>query len=261
MLRIQIDAKLGVLDRYAPLPKPSPDYTVRDQAGMRLAPNYFEWQARLVEPYVGRRVLEIGCGLGNFTRHLLDRELVIGIDVEPACLEAWRASFGESPKLRAFEMDVLDPAFLDLKRYEPDTILCLNVLEHIEDDERALQQMKSVLPPGGRVLLIVPAFESLYGPIDRNLGHFRRYSREHVRRLAESIGFQAEVRFFNAAGFLAWWANAKIFKRTEQSSSQIRIFDRAVVPILSRVEAAVRPPFGQSLFAVLEKPAGWSGVG
>jgi SAM-dependent methyltransferase len=248
------------LDRYAGPPKPSPEYTVRDQEGMRLAQNYFEWQARLAEPHLGRRVLEIGCGLGNFTRHLLDRELVIGIDVEPACVEAWRSAFPESANLMGFAMDVLDSAFLDLKRHQPDTIVCLNVLEHIEEDKRALEQMHAVLPPGGRALLIVPAFESLYGPIDRNLGHFRRYSKENLRRLSESVGFRTMARFFNAAGLVGWWVNAKILKRTEQSQSQIRWFDRMIVPALSRVEAVAAPPFGQSIFAVLEKPAAGNGV-
>ena len=228
---------------------------------MRLARNYFEWQARMVEPYLGRRVLEIGCGLGNFTRHLLDREMVIGIDVEPACVDEWRSSFPESANRVGFAMDVADSSFLDLKRYKPDTIVCLNVLEHVEDDQRALEHMSAVLPPGGRALLIVPAFESLYGPIDRNLGHFRRYSTEHFRRLAEGAGFQTKVRFFNVVGLFGWWVNAKVFKRTEQSKFQIRLFDRLIVPALSKLEAITHPPFGQSIFAVLEKADAANGAG
>ena len=242
-----------LLDRSATLPKPSPEYTVRDQERMRLAENYFDWQARMVEPHVGRRVLEIGCGLGNFTRHLLDRELVIGIDVEPACVRGWRSSFPESSNLLGFPMDAVDPEFLELKRYQPDTVVCLNVLEHIENHQRALEHMHAVLPPGGRALLIVPAFESLYGPIDRNLGHFRRYSKRTFRGLCESIGFRPAMHYFNVVGLLGWWVNAKIFKRAEQSESQIRLFDRAIVPVMSRLEGIVHPPFGQSIFAVLEK--------
>jgi ubiquinone/menaquinone biosynthesis C-methylase UbiE len=192
---------------------------------------------------------------------MLDREMVIGIDRERACIEAWRSSFRESPALRAFEMDVMDPAFLELKQYKPDTVVCLNVLEHIEDERGALRQMYRVLPAGGRAVLIVPAFEWLYGPIDRNLGHFRRYSKRHLRRVAESAGFRTKVRFFNIAGLLAWWANAKIFQRTEHSQSQIRLFDRVVVPLISRLEAMACPPVGQSLFAVLEKPGGGNGSG
>jgi len=244
-----------LLDRSAALPKASAEYTLRDQERMRLARNYFQWQASMVEPYIGRRVLEVGCGLGNFTRYLLNRELVVGIDVEPECVDSWKASFPGATNLAGFALDVADNAFLDLKKYAPDSVVCLNVLEHIKDDGRALEHMYAVLPPGGRALLIVPAFESLYGPIDWSLGHFRRYSKEQFRRLCESIGFRPVIRYFNMAGWLGWWLNARVFKKTEQSASQIRLFDAVVVPLMSRLEAVAPPPFGQSLFAVLEKPA------
>ncbi len=248
-------SKSSLADRAATLPKPSAEYTVRDQERMRLARNYFEWQARLVEPHVGRRVLEIGCGLGNFTQHLLDREQVVGIDIEPPCVELWKSSFAGRANLTAFAMDIQEPAFVELKRFNPDTVVCLNVLEHIENDRLGLEHMNAVLPAGGRALLIVPAFESLYGPIDRNLGHYRRYSKRPFVELAESAGFRASVRYLNMPGCLGWWVNAKILKKTEQSDFQIRLFDAAIVPVISRLEALLHPPFGQSLFAVLEKVA------
>ncbi len=220
---------------------------------MRHAKNYFEWQSRLVEPHVGRRVLEIGCGLGNFTQHLLDRELVVGLDVEPACVEAWQTAFAGRPNLVGMHLDGSSEAFRELKRYEPDTVVCLNVLEHIEDDLETLRNMHAVLPPGGRALLIVPAFAGLYGPIDRNLGHYRRYSRRGFRELAAAAGFEARLRYLNTVGFVGWWVNAKVFQKTEQSESQIRFFDQVIVPVMSRVEGMVPPPFGQSLFAVLRR--------
>lgn len=235
------------------LPKPSAEYTVRDQERMRFATNYFDWQARLVLPHVGRRVIEIGCGLGNFTRYMLDRECIVGIDIEPACAEQWQRAFPGHNHLTGAAMDATDPAFLKLAKYRPDTVVCLNVLEHIEDDVTALRHMHSVLPPGGRALLIVPAYESLYGPIDYNLGHYRRYSKGPFGRLAHSLGFRATMQYMNTIGCLGWWVNAKIFKKTEQSEHQIRFFDSAIVPVLSRLEAAIPPPFGQSIFAVLEK--------
>jgi SAM-dependent methyltransferase len=234
-------------------PKPSAEYTVRDQERMRLAVNYFDWQARLVLPHVGRRVIEIGCGLGNFTRYMLDREIIVGIDIEPACAQQWRRAFPEHTHLLGAAMDATDPAFLELARYRPDTVVCLNVLEHIEDDVTALRHMHAVLPPGGRALLIVPAYESLYGPIDFQLGHYRRYSVRPFGRLAESLGFRPRLRYMNMVGCLGWWINAKILRRSEQSEHQIRFFDSVVVPVLSRLEAAIPPPFGQSIFAVLEK--------
>jgi SAM-dependent methyltransferase len=233
--------------------KPTAEYTVRDQQRMKRATNYFDWQARLVLPHVGRRVIEIGCGLGNFTRYMLDRELVVGIDIEPACAERWQGAFPEQKNLIGKAMDATDPEFLALAEHRPDTVVCLNVLEHIEDHVAALRHMHAVLPKGGRALLIVPAYEALYGPIDHFLGHYRRYSKAPFAELASSLGFNSTMRFMNTVGCIGWWVNAKVLRRTEQSEDQIKFFDAAIVPVLSRLEAAVPPPFGQSIFAVLEK--------
>jgi SAM-dependent methyltransferase len=149
---------------------------------------------------------------------------------------------------------VQDPEFLSLARYRPDSIVCLNVLEHVRDDLRALEHMRQVLEPGGRAVFMLPAFESLYGPIDRNLGHFRRYSKRSWRDLAARAGFRIKLaRYTNPVGFLGWWVNAKILGKTEQSEAQIALFDSVIVPVMSRAEAWMEPPFGQSIFTVLEK--------
>jgi hypothetical protein len=105
------------------------------------------------------------------------------------------------------------------------------------------------------VVLLVPAFPALYGPIDSNLGHYRRYSRGSLNRLADSAGLRIrKAHYMNAAGFFGWWVNSHILRRTAQSERQIEIFDRYLVPLMSRLEGMVQPPFGQSLFAVLGKP-------
>ncbi|MGA2268888.1 MAG: class I SAM-dependent methyltransferase [Bryobacteraceae bacterium] len=190
------------------------EYTVRDQERMRRANRYFEWQFRLAEEQLGKRVLEIGCGLGNFTRYLIGREIVVGIDIVPECIEGHRAALPDQPNLVRKCLDVLDPQFLQLRQYSPDSIACLNVLEHISDDLLALQHMNAVLPRGGRAVFIVPAFRALYGPIDEKLGHFRRYTRSSMRRLAHAAGFKPVLlRYLNSAGFVGWWVNAHILKK------------------------------------------------
>ncbi|HUA61787.1 MAG TPA: class I SAM-dependent methyltransferase [Verrucomicrobiae bacterium] len=233
------------------------EYTLRDQDRMKRARRYFEWQYRMAKAQLGRRVLEIGCGVGNFTDRLLDdREFVIAIDVEPACIAAHRTRFSGRPNLVSHCLDVLSPGVLGLRAEGPDSVACLNVLEHIADDRGALGRMYDVLPAGGRVVLMVPAFQSLYGPIDEYLGHHRRYNKRSLQRLAERAGFEIrDLRYMNALGFFGWWFNAHVSGRTAQSETQIAVFDALVVPVLSRLERLKAPPVGQSLFAVLQRRA------
>jgi len=230
-------------------------YTITDQERMACAANYFAWQIRLAAPVLGRRVVEVGCGIGNFTGALLDREMVIALDVEAVCIERLKQRYQNEPNLHAVVCGPGSYEFAGIARFQPDSCVCLNVLEHIEDDRGALCAMAGVLLPGGVIVLLVPAFEALYGPIDRNLIHFRRYSRASLTELARRAGLRIEkLHYVNAIGFFGWWTNAHIFRRQAQSAWQIEKFDRWVVPWLSRLEAIAPPPFGQSLFAVLRKP-------
>lgn len=219
------------------------------------AEKYFAWQHRLVAKELGRRVLEIGCGLGNFTRTLLDREAVVAVDVEAECIDRLKKRYPNRANLHAFTCDINHPGFAALKRFNLDSCVCLNVLEHIEDDRRALTEMSEAIVAGGRIVLIVPAFQALYGPIDKNLGHYRRYSRASLAQLAEVAGLRVrQARYMNTVGFFGWWVNAHILRRTAQSEVQIRLFDRFIVPPMAWLESMVKPFFGQSLFIVLEKP-------
>ncbi len=218
------------------------------------ARNYIAWQSRLTGQELGRRVLEAGCGLGNFTEKLLDRDAVIAVDIEAACIQRLKDRYGHRDNLHAFVCGVLDPEFRALARFQPDSCVCLNVLEHVEDDGAAIRALASVLVPGGRIVLLVPAFQALYGPIDRNLGHQRRYTRGAIRALAANNGLRLrKIRYSNFIGFFGWWINAHVLKREAQSERQIAFFDRYLVPLMSAVESVIQLPFGQSLLVVLEK--------
>ena len=125
------------------------EYTLLDQQLMSRATRYFAWQARIAKPHLGRRVIEAGCGTGNFTLHLTDRELVVGMDVVEECVERTRARFAGQPNMQFRNLDVQDPGFLRLKALRPDSIVCFNVLEHVRDDRLTLEHMHQVLIPGG----------------------------------------------------------------------------------------------------------------
>jgi SAM-dependent methyltransferase len=233
---------------------PTAEYTVADQERMSSATNYFRWQSDMVTRELGQRVVEVGCGIGNFTRMLLDRQAVFAIDIEPECVERLKERYAGHANLQAFSGDGAT-VLRSLRRHEPDSCVCLNVLEHIEDDHEALSAMAEAIVPGGVIVLLVPAFQSLYGPIDRNLGHYRRYSRSSLSALAQTVGLRVrKLRYVNTVGFFGWWTNSHILKREAQSEAQIQLFDKVIVPVMSRAENLVPPPFGQSLFAVLERP-------
>ena len=222
---------------------------------MARAKNYLAWQSRLILPELGQRVVEVRCGSGNFTGYLLDRELVIALDVERECIERLRARYPRRSNLHVIVCDPCDAAFGDIARFQPDSCVCSNVLEHIEDDLRALSAMAAILGAKGRIVLWVPAFQSLYGPMDRQLRHYRRYRRSDIVRLTDAVGLRIrKLHYVNSAGFFLWWSSSHILAQRSLTAAQIGIFDRLIAPWLSRLELISPPPFGQSLFAVLEKP-------
>lgn len=236
--------------------QPSTAFTLEDQRQMTRATNYFAWQSHLVKRELGQRVIEVGCGIGNLTGMLLDRELVIALDREEACIQILRERFPGRDNLHVLACVVPSDAFSELARFRPDSVVCVNVLEHIEDDGAALCAMAEILAPDGVIVLLVPAFQALYGPIDRNLGHYRRYRHGSIVRLAGAAGLEVrKLHYVNAAGLFGWWVNSHLLKRETQSDGQIAVFDRWLVPALSVLEGAITPPFGQSLLAVLRRPA------
>ena len=181
------------------VPQPSTAFTLEDQRQMTRARNYFAWQSRLVLREVGQRVVEVGCGIGNLTGLLLDRELVVALDPEAACVERLRQRYGPRENLQTLVCDTARPEFRELARRRPDSCVCVNVLEHIEDDSGAVDAMASILMPGGVIVLLVPAFEALYGPIDRNLGTYNEWNPTPLH-LAATLGVSSIVKVLLAKG-------------------------------------------------------------
>ena len=231
-------------------------YLLQDLARMAHARNYLAWQYQLISAQLGSRTVEVGCGTGNLTGYLLRHGDVIAVDIQPECVRRVRSRFRGHANLRVELCGPPDDAFLELRDAHPDSCVCFNVLEHVERDVDALAAMGAILPPGGVVIVLVPAFEALYGPIDFQLGHYRRYTRRSLAGAAAAAGLEvASARYLNLPGFFAWWLNARLFRRRAQSDFQIGLFDRLVVPLASTVERILPPPFGQSLLAILRKPA------
>jgi SAM-dependent methyltransferase len=213
------------------------------------AERYNRWMLQQLAPWLGQRVLEIGSGIGSFTRYLLGRDLVLATDINPRYLRILANTLERHARVEVAPLDLteFDPAPLAAKGI--DTILCLNVLEHVEDDRGVLRRLHAALVPGGRLLLLVPAHQWLYGAIDRAIDHYRRYDRETlVARLTEA-GFEVEhTVFFNRLGAFGWYLNSVLLRRTRVPGVQLHL-QNLLVPLL-RVEAALPLPFGLSLIAV-----------
>lgn len=213
-----------------------------------------KWLYELIEPYLGQRILEIGCGLGNFARHLTDRQLYVGTEIEPSAVATVAPLLTAWPHMTVEAADATDPAILALKQYRFDTVFSLNVFEHIEEDRVAIRHAAEILEPGGRFILVVPAHAWLYGKIDRAIGHYRRYDRTMLTERMECAGLTViQSAYINAVGALGWFVNARVIPRETPPAGQLQLFNR-LVPFLKRFERRFPPAFGISVIAVGQKP-------
>ena len=215
---------------------------------------YNRWLADRFRGALGRRVLEIGAGFGNMTRQLLGRELVVASDLDPVALEYLRGTFRGEPEVRiaSYRFPVTEDQRSEIRALGIDTVVCLNVLEHIEDDAGALADFYALLPSGGRVVLIVPALARLYGTLDEHLRHFRRYEKDELAEKLRAAGFAVEdCRFLNRPGIVGWYVNGKILRRRVLPSGQLAAF-RLALPLLRREETNP-PSTGMSLLAIGRK--------
>jgi SAM-dependent methyltransferase len=219
---------------------------------MSAAPRFNAWMYDVIAPHLGRRVLEVGSGIGNMSAHLLDGgpDHLVLTDMDPWYRERLADRFVSHSEVRVDELLLPDPMAAD--RFADDridTIVALNVVEHIEDDTGALRTMREILTPGGRIVILVPAMEALYGELDRELGHHRRYTRRSLTAAFETAGFEvAHLFWFNRAGVPGWWFNGRVRKVKRIPIDQLRAFD-GMVPLL-RLERFLPLPFGQSLVAI-----------
>ena len=215
--------------------------------------HYNRWILDRFRDFMGQRVLEVGSGTGNMTRLLYGRELIVATDMEPAYLHILRNRFRRQPTIQVAPLDLEKDDWKSLREHEFDTVVCLNVLEHIKDDRGALERLYELLVPGGRLMLFVPADQKLFGTLDTQVGHHRRYSKESLEQVIRAAGFEVrQLSYHNVYGRLGWWMNGRVLKRRHLPGAQSRIFD-FFVPLLRRLEGS-NPKRGLSLVAVAERP-------
>jgi 2-polyprenyl-3-methyl-5-hydroxy-6-metoxy-1,4-benzoquinol methylase len=211
------------------------------------APNYVRWIADMIEPHLGHRVLELGAGIGAITHRYASGREVIASDLSDECVAALHRRFEDAPNVRVVQQDLRDVRASG-ERF--DSVVMLNVLEHIEDDVGVLSGLSTVVQPGGRIIIYVPALNSLYGKVDRQLGHFRRYSKWRVRGIAAEAGLQiVALRYVQALAIPGWLAFSR--SNTDRTyGPSLSVWDRIGVPLSRALEKRIRVPIGLNLLAV-----------
>lgn len=217
---------------------------------MSSANNYNAWSLSLFSKYLKGDILEIGGGIGNFTSLLTKYGDVTSIEIEKSYL----------PKIRKRVKENVDVGFGDIekgdyffKRKKFDSIVILNVLEHIKDDDRAVANIFKLLKKKGHVCILVPAHSLLFSKMDKNLGHYKRYTKDNLNKLLIKNGFDIkETRYLNLLGAFGWFFSGRVLKKEAIPQNQLQVFDVLSKPMLY-IERFVRPPFGLSVLTIATK--------
>lgn len=219
--------------------------------GLAEAVNHRKWFASFATPYLGEHPIEIGSGFGDYAEEWLPGvERYTATEAEPERLVALKERFADHPKVEVREL--LLPCESGGSH---SALVTFNVLEHIHDDVAALRSMADLVRPGAPIVLVVPAFQFAMSHVDIATGHVRRYTRKTMTKAISEAGLVPErVHYVNSLGLIGYYSATSIFKLTPKPGAMVRFYDKFVTPISRVTESIVRPPFGQSVFAVARKP-------
>lgn len=209
---------------------------------------YNKWTLKKFEKYLRGDILEVGCGIGNFTKELKKYGVVWAIDINEDYIKQTSVLAGDTIGMGDIEKGKY---FFEGKKF--DCIVCLNVLEHISDDKKSLKNMFNLLKMDGYLILLVPVFDFLYGEIDRSIGHFRRYEKDQLKKIIESAGFEIiKSRIINFLGAIGWWVSSRVLSSNKIDEEKIKLFN-LIAPLVLRLEDLFEPPFGTSILVIAQK--------
>ncbi len=219
------------------------------------ANNYISWILSSFSPHINGKIIEIGMGHASYFRYLKKYGEYLGLDIDKNLIKNARFQYPEGDFIYC---DVTTKKFKDIcNAYQPNTIISINVLEHIKDDFSAIQNLAQGLGTGGKILLFVPAFMPLYNDLDRLAGHYRRYNKKMIRNLISQLDVKIiKLEYFNPIGGLAWWLNRLISHSSLDSkkvNQQIIFFEKYILQASKKLGLLTKGFFGQSLIVVLEK--------
>jgi 2-polyprenyl-3-methyl-5-hydroxy-6-metoxy-1,4-benzoquinol methylase len=206
-----------------------------------------DWYFSKFSEHLGSRILEIGCGVGTFTRLMGETGArVHGLDINHDFVEmAARAT----DNIAGVTIELADVTNRDWDK-DYDTVVALDVIEHIEDDIAMLKTMYDALDPGGRIVIKVPAMPSIHGSLDEVVGHYRRYTIQTISHALTTAGFKnIQVDYFNTLGIIGWWINGRLLKRQVPPAGQVKMFE-ILLPIVKFLDRISPNRLGLSLVAV-----------
>ena len=222
------------------------------------ADRFNNWMYQSIKPWCRGRILEIGSGAGNISKYFLNDNFKIRLtDIRENYCEKLSEKFCDYPNLSGIEkMNLVDPDF-KMKHKELlcsfDTVFALNVIEHIEDDFMAIQNCRKLLKEGGRLIILVPAYQSLFNIFDVGLGHHRRYNKSSLSNLFHKNNFRViHSQYFNFAGLFGWFFSGTILKKKIIPTGQVKIFN-TLVPIFKIADKIIFRRIGLSTIIVGKK--------
>jgi SAM-dependent methyltransferase len=229
-------------------------YEGRDLEVLADMPNYYAWIMDRFGPHVRGRVIEYGSGTGTVSARLLPlADTLTLVEPSPNLVASLRTRFAGQPRVD-IRAEMLESHVKQVPAGAAETIVMVNVLEHVEDDEDALSNLLRALTPGGKLLIFVPALQFLMSRLDLLHGHFRRYHRPDLVGKVSRAGGQVEIcRYFDLPGVAPWLVLNKLMGSTTFNPALVRFNDRAVVPLARKMEEYLNPPFGKNLILVARR--------
>ncbi len=228
-------------------------YEIKDLDAMAHAINYHNWVLSELDPYLGENVAEVGAGSGNFSAFLLKSQKLkklTSLEPDTIACNLYRENISDS------RAEIVNGFFSDVCKNYPnyfDSIVYVNVLEHVPNDRSELANVYSSLKSGGRVCIFVPALPFLYSDHDKEIGHFRRYTKKNLKKVLEEAGFEVEkIKYMDIIGIVTWFLVFKLFKMSP-GGGNVSFYDKFITPILRVLESLVPPPIGKSLLAIGRK--------
>lgn len=211
---------------------------------------YNRWTMNKFSQYLSGDILEVGCGIGNFTKDLSTYGNVWAIDIDSVGLSLTKKHKSKNIQVGFGDIEK-GKYFFGKRKFQ--TLVCLNVLEHIKHDDQAIKNMYSLLSPGGHLILLVPIHPELYGSIDKAIFHFRRYVPTAIVSTLEKAKFKIiSSRKLNFIGALGWWFSGRILGRDSVSKRRIALFN-SVAPWVLPIEDIVEPPIGTSILVIAKR--------